>query len=349
MPQAYENAGVSVEAGYEVVNRIKSHVARTDRPGTIGGIGGFGGLFDLASLGYREPVLVSGTDGVGTKLMVAKMAGVHNTIGQDCVAMCVNDILAQGAEPLFFLDYIACGKNDPALLEQVVAGVADGCVQAGAAIVGGETAEMPDMYDPDEYDLAGFTVGVVEKSRIIDGSAIAEGDVLIGLPSSGLHSNGFSLVRKILFKDHDYTVDTKLPELGGETLGEELLKPTRIYAKALKPLFSKDLLHGVAHITGGAFVEKVPRIIPEGLAASFDVDAWQVPPIFRVLQQLGNIDDTEIYNIFNMGIGMVLVVDPSKVDETKATLEAENEPYYMVGRIVKDNGERVELHHGGVL
>ena len=347
MPKAYENAGVSVEAGYEVVNRIKAHVARTARPGA-GGIGGFGGLFDLASLGYKEPVLVSGTDGVGTKLMVAKMMGKHDTIGQDCVAMCVNDILAQGADPLFFLDYIACGKNDPQLLEQVVKGVADGCVQAGAALVGGETAEMPDMYDPDEYDLAGFTVGVVEKSKIIDGSTIAEGDVLIGLPSSGIHSNGYSLVRKILFKDHDLSIDAKLPELEGETLGEEILKPTRIYAKALKPLFAEDnLLHGVAHITGGAFIEKVPRIIPEGLAAAFDITSWDVPPIFRLLQQLGDIDELEMYNIFNMGIGMVLIVSPDKVADVERILDAEGEVHHTVGRIVKDiDGTRVQLHKG---
>ena len=214
MPKAYENAGVSVEAGYEVVKRIKSHVARTERPGVVGGIGGFGGLFDLASLGYREPVLISGTDGVGTKLVVAKMAGRHDTIGIDCVAMCVNDIAAQGAEPLFFLDYIACGKNDPALLEQVVSGVADGCVQAGAGLIGGETAEMPGMYAEDEYDLAGFAVGVAERSAIVDGSGITEGDVLIGLPSSGVHSNGFSLVRKALFEQAGYTVDHHAGRVG---------------------------------------------------------------------------------------------------------------------------------------
>ena len=345
MPTAYENAGVSVEAGYEVVNRIKSHVARTARP-EAGGIGGFGGLFDLSMTGYKEPVLVSGTDGVGTKLMVAKMANKHDTIGQDCVAMCVNDILAQGAEPLFFLDYIACGKNDPVLLEQVVKGVADGCVDAGAALVGGETAEMPDMYAPDEYDLAGFTVGVVEKSKIIDGAKIAEGDVLIGLPSSGIHSNGYSLVRKILFKDNDFAIDSKPEELGGETLGEEILKPTRIYAKPLKPLFvAGDLINGISHITGGAFVEKVPRIIPEGLAASFDITSWQVPPIFRLLQQYGNVPELEMYNIFNMGIGLVLVVDPAKAEEVERILDEENETHYRVGQIVKDvDGTRVQLH-----
>ncbi|MFC0265543.1 phosphoribosylformylglycinamidine cyclo-ligase [Alloscardovia macacae] len=374
MPTAYENAGVSVEAGYEVVRRIQQHVARTARPGA-GGIGGFGGLFDLSQLGYKEPVLVSGTDGVGTKLLVAKAADKHDTIGIDCVAMCVNDILAQGAEPLFFLDYIACGKNDPALLEQVVKGVTDGCVQAGAALVGGETAEMPDMYDADEYDVAGFTVGVVEKSALIDGSAIREGDVLIGLPSSGVHSNGFSLVRKALFKDSGLSVDSELPELGGARLGDVLLEPTRIYAQALKPLFAvargvgagadgasfsgaddadsasaqqpRQLLHGIAHITGGAFLEKVPRIIPEGLAASFDISSWDVPPIFHVLEKYGNVDHLEMYNIFNMGIGMVLVVSPEHVDEVEQILDAHGETHYTVGRIVKDqtpDGARVELH-----
>ncbi|MFT8704290.1 phosphoribosylformylglycinamidine cyclo-ligase [Bifidobacterium aquikefiricola] len=345
MPTAYENAGVSVEAGYEVVERIQQHVARTARKGA-GGIGGFGGTFDLSALGYSQPVLVSGTDGVGTKLMVAKAAHKHDSIGIDCVAMCVNDIVAQGAEPLFFLDYIACGKNDPELLEQVVKGVADGCMQAGAALVGGETAEMPDMYESDEYDLAGFTVGVVEKDKLIDGSAIEQGDIIIGLPSSGVHSNGFSLVRKALFKDGGLNVDSRLEALGDETLGEELLKPTKIYAKALKPLFATDVLHGVAHITGGSFVEKVPRIIPEGLAAAFDIDSWDVPPIFKILQQYGHVDPLEMYNIFNMGIGMVLMVAPESVAEVVRLLDAENEPHYIVGRIVKDNGARVELRHG---
>ncbi len=344
MPTAYENAGVSVEAGYEVVRRIQQHVARTARPGA-GGIGGFGGLFDLSALGYKEPVLVSGTDGVGTKLLVAKAANKHDSIGIDCVAMCVNDILAQGAEPLFFLDYIACGKNDPELLEQVVKGVTDGCVQAGAALVGGETAEMPDMYDEDEYDLAGFTVGVVEKSHIIDGSTIQEGDVLIGLPSSGVHSNGFSLVRKALFKDGGLKVTDTLDELDGRTVGEVLLEPTRIYAQALKPLFGKGLLQGIAHITGGSFVEKVPRIIPEGLAASFDIDSWDVPAIFPVLQKYGNVDPLEMYNIFNMGIGMVLMVRPADVEKVTSTLNENGEKYYTVGSIVKQTTERVELHH----
>ncbi|MFR7426356.1 MAG: phosphoribosylformylglycinamidine cyclo-ligase [Bifidobacterium pullorum] len=324
MPKAYENAGVSVEAGYEVVKRIKSHVARTERPGVVGGIGGFGGLFDLASLGYREPVLISGTDGVGTKLVVAKMAGRHDTIGIDCVAMCVNDIAAQGAEPLFFLDYIACGKNDPALLEQVVSGVADGCVQAGAGLIGGETAEMPGMYAEDEYDLAGFAVGVAERSAIVDGSGITEGDVpstmLIGLPSSGVHSNGFSLVRKALFEQAGYTVDTTLDELDGKTLGEVLLEPTRIYVKALKPLFQAGVVKGVAHITGGGFIENIPRMIPDGLATRIELGSWPVPPIFDVIERAGNVEHTEMFNIFNMGVGMVLAVAADRADEAMALL-----------------------------
>ena len=248
-------------------------------------------------MGYKEPVLISGTDGVGTKLMVAKLANKHDTIGIDCVAMCVNDIAAQGAEPLFFLDYIACGKNDPALLEQVVAGVADGCVQAGSALVGGETAEMPGMYDEDEYDLAGFSVGVAEKSAIVDGSTIAEGDVLIGLPSTGVHSNGFSLVRKALFEQAGYTVDTELDELGGEKLGDVLLTPTKIYVKALSPLFKAGVVKGVAHITGGGFIENIPRMIPDGLAAEIELGTWPVLPIFDVLEKAGNIDQQERNNM----------------------------------------------------
>ncbi|NMN01758.1 phosphoribosylformylglycinamidine cyclo-ligase [Bifidobacterium panos] len=343
MPKAYENAGVNVEAGYEVVKRIKSHVARTSRPGVLGGIGGFGGLFDLASLGYREPVLISGTDGVGTKLMVAKMAGKHNTIGIDCVAMCVNDIAAQGAQPLFFLDYIACGKNDPALLEQVVSGVADGCVQAGAGLIGGETAEMPGMYDEDEYDLAGFAVGAAEKSAIVDGSGITQGDVLIGLPSTGVHSNGFSLVRKALFVDAGYTVDTRLEALGDATLGDVLLTPTKIYVKALAPLFKAGVVKGVAHITGGGFIENIPRMIPDGLAAHIELGSWPVTPIFDVIEQAGAIDHMEMFNIFNMGIGMVLAVDAARADETMQLLAGNGETAYRIGTIVKNNGNDVEL------
>ncbi|MDD6462157.1 MAG: phosphoribosylformylglycinamidine cyclo-ligase [Bifidobacteriaceae bacterium] len=339
MPTAYENAGVSVEAGYEVVKRIKSHVARTNRPGVMGGIGGFGGLFDFASLGYKEPVLISGTDGVGTKLMVAKMAGKHDTIGIDCVAMCVNDIAACGAQPLFFLDYIACGKNDPALLEKVVSGVADGCVQSDAALVGGETAEMPGMYDPDEYDLAGFAVGAVEKSKIVDGSTITEGDTLIGLPSTGVHSNGFSLVRKALFEQAGYSVDTKLDELGGKTLGDVLLEPTKIYVKTLRPLFEAGVVKGVAHITGGGFIENIPRMIPQGLAAHIDLGTWPVLPIFNVIEKAGAIDHMEMYNIFNMGLGMVLAVDAARADETLDILREHGETGYKVGSIERQAGD----------
>ncbi|RYQ11046.1 phosphoribosylaminoimidazole synthetase [Bifidobacterium pseudolongum subsp. globosum] len=343
MPQAYENAGVSVEAGYEVVKRIKSHVARTDRLGVVSGIGGFGGLFDLASLNYKEPVLISGTDGVGTKLVIAKLMGKHDTIGVDCVAMCVNDVVAQGAQPLFFLDYIACGKNDPAVLEQVVSGVADGCVQAGAALIGGETAEMPGMYDEDEYDLAGFTVGCVERSKIVDGSAIAEGDVLIGLPSTGVHSNGFSLVRKALFEQAGYTVETRLPELGDHTLGDVLLTPTKIYVKALMPLFEADLVHGVAHITGGGFIENVPRMLPEGLAARIELGSWPVPPIFDVIERAGDVDHMEMFNIFNMGIGMVVAVPAEREDEVMNLLANAGEQGYRIGSVVARGGDGVEL------
>ncbi len=343
MPQAYENAGVSVEAGYEVVKRIKSHVARTDRLGVVSGIGGFGGLFDLASLNYKEPVLISGTDGVGTKLVIAKLMGKHDTIGVDCVAMCVNDVVAQGAQPLFFLDYIACGKNDPAVLEQVVSGVADGCVQAGAALIGGETAEMPGMYDEDEYDLAGFTVGCVERSAIVDGSAIAEGDVLIGLPSTGVHSNGFSLVRKALFEQAGYTVETRLPELGDRTLGDVLLTPTKIYVKALMPLFEAGLVHGVAHITGGGFIENVPRMLPEGLAARIELGSWPVPPIFDVIERAGSVDHMEMFNIFNMGIGMVVAVPADREDEVMNLLANAGEQGYRIGSVVARGSDGVEL------
>ena len=343
MPQAYENAGVSVEAGYEVVKRIKSHVARTDRLGVVSGIGGFGGLFDLASLNYKEPVLISGTDGVGTKLVIAKLMGKHDTIGVDCVAMCVNDVVAQGAQPLFFLDYIACGKNDPAVLEQVVSGVADGCVQAGAALIGGETAEMPGMYDEDEYDLAGFTVGCVERSKIVDGSAIAEGDVLIGLPSTGVHSNGFSLVRKALFEQAGYTVEPRLPELGDRTLGDVLLTPTKIYVKALMPLFEAGLVHGVAHITGGGFIENVPRMLPEGLAARIELGSWPVPPIFDVIERAGSVDHMEMFNIFNMGIGMVVAVPADREDEVMNLLANAGEQGYRIGSVVARGSDDVEL------
>ena len=340
---AYAAAGVDITAGYKGVKLMSADVKRTHIPGVVSDIGGFGGLFAPDLTGMTEPVLVSGTDGVGTKLRLAELLNKHDTIGIDCVAMCVNDIAAQGAEPLFFLDYIACGKNDPALLEQVVAGVADGCVQAGSALVGGETAEMPGMYDEDEYDLAGFSVGVAEKSAIVDGSTIAEGDVLIGLPSTGVHSNGFSLVRKALFEQAGYTVDTELDELGGEKLGDVLLTPTKIYVKALSPLFKAGVVKGVAHITGGGFIENVPRMIPDGLAAHINLGSWPVLPIFDVLEKAGEVDHMEMFNIFNMGIGMVLAVNAEDADKTMELLKSNDEAGYVLGNIVKKTDSDVEL------
>ena len=330
MPKAYEEAGVSVEAGYEVVKRIKSHVARTNRPGVVGGIGGFGGLFDLASLGYKEPVLISGTDGVGTKLVVAKMANKHNTIGIDCVAMCVNDIAAQGAEPLFFLDYIACGKNDPALLEQVVAGVADGCVQAGSGLIGGETAEMPGMYHAGDYDLAGFCVGVVEKSEIIDGSQVKVGDALIALGSSGPHSNGYSLIRKVI----DVAgVNPATEQLDGRPLSEQVLAPTKIYVKSVLALIKQTEVHAIAHLTGGGFWENIPRVLPKNTKAVIDESSWEWQPVFKWLQEKGNIETYEMYRTFNCGVGMVIALPRSKVETALAILKQSGENAWLIGHI----------------
>ncbi|MDG3181896.1 MAG: phosphoribosylformylglycinamidine cyclo-ligase [Streptococcus suis] len=325
---AYAQSGVDVEAGYEVVERIKKHVARTERLGVMGALGGFGGMFDLTKLDVKEPVLVSGTDGVGTKLMLAIQYDKHDTIGQDCVAMCVNDIVAAGAEPLYFLDYIATGKNEPAKLEQVVAGVAEGCVQAGCGLIGGETAEMPGMYREDDYDLAGFAVGIAEKSQIIDGSKVKEGDILLGLASSGIHSNGYSLVRRV-FADLDG--DALLPELNGKALKDVLLEPTRIYVQQVLPLVKDELVNGIAHITGGGFIENIPRMFSEDLAAEIEEDKIPVLPIFTALETYGKINHEEMFEIFNMGIGLVLAVSPEKVDKVR---ESVNEDVYEIGRIV---------------
>ena len=334
---AYAKSGVDVEAGYEVVERIKKHVARTERAGVMGSLGGFGGMFDLSKTGVKEPVLISGTDGVGTKLMLAIKYDKHDTIGQDCVAMCVNDIIAAGAEPLYFLDYIATGKNEPAKLEQVVAGVAEGCVQAGAALIGGETAEMPGMYGEDDYDLAGFAVGVAEKSQIIDGSKVAEGDVILGLASSGIHSNGYSLVRRVFA---DYTGEEVLSELEGKKLKEVLLEPTRIYVKAVLPLIKEELVNGIAHITGGGFIENVPRMFADDLAAEIDESKVPVLPIFKALEKYGQIKHEEMFEIFNMGIGLMLAVKPENVERVKELLD---EPVYEIGRIVKKDGASVVI------
>ncbi|WP_333564814.1 phosphoribosylformylglycinamidine cyclo-ligase [Streptococcus parasuis] len=325
---AYAQSGVDVEAGYEVVERIKKHVARTERLGVMGALGGFGGMFDLTKLDVKEPVLVSGTDGVGTKLMLAIQYDKHDTIGQDCVAMCVNDIIAAGAEPLYFLDYIATGKNEPAKLEQIVAGVAEGCVQAGCGLIGGETAEMPGMYGEDDYDLAGFAVGIAEKSQMIDGSKVKEGDILLGLASSGIHSNGYSLVRRV-FADLDG--DALLPELNGKALKNVLLEPTRIYVQQVLPLVKDELVNGIAHITGGGFIENIPRMFSDDLAAEIEEDKIPVLPIFTALETYGKINHEEMFEIFNMGIGLVLAVSPEKVDKVR---ESVNEDVYEIGRIV---------------
>lgn len=325
---AYAQSGVDVEAGYEVVERIKKHVARTERLGVMGALGGFGGMFDLTKLDVKEPVLVSGTDGVGTKLMLAIQYDKHDTIGQDCVAMCVNDIVAAGAEPLYFLDYIATGKNEPAKLEQVVAGVAEGCVQAGCGLIGGETAEMPGMYREDDYDLAGFAVGIAEKSQIIDGSKVKEGDILLGLASSGIHSNGYSLVRRVFA---DFDGGALLPELNGKALKDVLLEPTRIYVQQVLPLVKDELVNGIAHITGGGFIENIPRMFSDGLAAEVEEDKIPVLPIFTALETYGKINHEEMFEIFNMGIGLVLAVSPEKVEKVR---ESVNEDVYEIGRIV---------------
>ncbi|WP_124057692.1 phosphoribosylformylglycinamidine cyclo-ligase [Vaginisenegalia massiliensis] len=318
MSNAYEASGVNIEQGYEAVERMKKHIDRTKRQEVMSQVGGFGGLFSLASHSYKEPVLVSGTDGVGTKILLAQQAGILNTVGIDCVAMCVNDVLAQGAEPLFFLDYLAVGHNDPSQIEQLVAGVAEGCVQAGAALIGGETAEMPDLYAKDEFDLAGFCVGIADKSALLDRQGVKEGDILIGLPSSGVHSNGFSLVRKIFFKDHQWSFDQCLSD--GTKLIDALLTPTKIYVKDLMPLVKQGLIHGMAHITGGGFYENVPRMFNEDLCAHVQVTSWEKPLIFSTMQELGNIPEEEMYQVFNMGVGMVIAVAPENVDTVLASL-----------------------------
>ncbi len=337
MAESYEKAGVNLEAGYEVVRRIKSHVASTARAGVMGNIGAFGGMFDLASLGVKEPVLVSGTDGVGTKLKLAFAMDKHDTIGIDAVAMCVNDVLAQGAEPLFFLDYVAVGHNEPAKIEAIVAGVAEGCRQAGCALIGGETAEMPGMYAEGEYDIAGFTCGVVERSKLIDGSKVRVGDVLVGIASSGVHSNGFSLVRKIL-ADNALDLDKRYDELGGRTLGEALLAPTRIYVKQVLEVVRNCDVHGISHITGGGFDENIPRILHEGQGLEIEEGSWEILPLFRLLEQWGGIPHREMFNIFNMGIGMVIALDAGEAQKAIDILAAAGEKASVIGRVTGSEG-----------
>ncbi len=327
----YQEAGVDVKAGYDLVERIKPAVEATKRIGVLGGIGGFGGLFDLTQLPYQQPVLVSGTDGVGTKLMIAQKMNQHDTVGIDCVAMCVNDVLAQGAEPLFFLDYIACGHNEPAKLAKVVKGVADGCRQSGSALIGGETAEMPDMYAANEYDLAGFATGIANKKDLLTKKLVQAGDVLLALPSSGLHSNGFSLVRKILFKDHHVELSDRPALLQGKTVGETLLTPTRIYVKAVLPLLKKHLLHGIAHITGGGFIENLPRIFEDNLQAVVKKKSWPSLPIFAYLKEMGNLSEEDCWQTFNMGVGLILAVAHDQLEETEKLLQEEHEKCWEIG------------------
>lgn len=340
MAKSYENAGVNLEAGYEVVRRIRQHVASTARPGSMGGIGSFGGMFDLSSLGVREPVLVSGTDGVGTKLKIAFAMDRHDTVGIDAVAMCVNDVLAQGAEPLIFLDYVAVGHNEPARIEAIVSGVAEGCRQAGCALVGGETAEMPGMYEGGEYDIAGYTTGVVEKSALIDGSKVKVGDVLVGIASSGVHSNGFSLVRKIV-SDSGLSYADEIPELGGRRLGDVLLTPTRIYVKQVLDVIRNCDVHGISHITGGGFDENIPRVLHDGQGLEIREGSWEILPVFRMLEKWGGVPHREMFNIFNMGIGMVIVLDASEAEKAIGILASHGEKASAIGRVTDRPGVNI--------
>ena len=330
---SYAAAGVDITAGYQAVELMKTHIAKTMTAGALSDIGGFGGLFELDLTGIEHPVLVSGTDGVGTKLKLAFLMDKHDTVGVDCVAMCVNDIICCGAKPLFFLDYIACGKNYPEKIAGIVSGVAEGCVQSGAALIGGETAEMPGFYPIDEYDLAGFSVGVVDKATVFDKSAIRAGDVIIGLPSSGVHSNGFSLVRKVLDVEHA-DLKAPVPELGGAGLGETLLTPTRIYVKTILALMEQVTIKSVSHITGGGFYENIPRSLPKGMTAKIKEGDVPVLPIFDLIQAKGNIPRREMFNTFNMGIGMTVVVSAEEAEQAMAVLESLGEKPVRLGEIV---------------
>lgn len=331
----YQDAGVDVTAGYELVRKIKDDVASTERLGVLGGIGSFGGMFDLTALQVKNPVLVSGTDGVGTKLLIAQKAKKADTVGIDCVAMCVNDILAQGAEPLFFLDYIATGHNDPEEMAAIVSGVAEGCRQAGAALIGGETAEMPDMYATDEYDLAGFATGIVDKAKMLTQASPKEGDILLALPSSGLHSNGFSLVRQILFKDHQVALTDKPAVLAGQTVQEAILEPTRIYVKPVLPLIKAGLVRGVSHITGGGLIENLPRMFSDDLQAEVKLGSWDILPIFKYLEKLGSLSQADMLGTFNLGVGLVLAVKPDDIAEVKSRLTKQGEKVFEIGTLKK--------------
>lgn len=343
MSDAYKKAGVDIAAGNEAVERMKKHVKKTFRPEVLTELGGFGALFGLNKDKYEEPVLVSGTDGVGTKLKIAFAMDKHDTIGIDAVAMCVNDVVVQGAEPLFFLDYLACDKVVPEKIEAIVKGISDGCVQAGCALIGGETAEMPGMYSQGEYDIAGFTVGIVDKKKIIDGSQIRPGDVVLGLASSGVHSNGFSLVRRLLLEEKGYRLDQPIDALGGR-LGDVLLAPTKIYVKPVLAALEQVELKGLAHITGGGFLENIPRVLPEGVNVVIDEGSWPVLPIFELMQRDGHISKDDMYRTFNMGIGMVVIVSEEQADAAARVFEANGEKAYRLGRVTP--GERAVAFSG---
>lgn len=336
MSESYKEAGVDITAGYKAVELMKQHIARTITAGAASDIGGFGGLFELDITGLEKPVLVSGTDGVGTKLKLAFIMDKHDTIGIDCVAMCVNDIICCGAKPLFFLDYIACGKNVPEKIAEIVKGVAEGCVQSGAALIGGETAEMPGFYGIDEYDLAGFSVGVVDKSKVFDNSSVTEGDVIIGLPSSGVHSNGFSLVRKV-FDIENSDITKPVEELGSKSLGEALLTPTKIYVKPVLALSSEVVIKAVSHITGGGFYENIPRSIPKGYGAKITKSSVKVLPIFDLIAKAGNIPERDMFNTFNMGVGMSIIVGKEEAGKALEILKANGEEAYIIGEVVKSD------------
>ena len=340
----YKDSGVDVERGYEAVRLMKEHVKRTFNDNVIGDLGSFGGFYSIENSGMSKPVLVAGTDGVGTKLKLACLTGRHATVGIDCVAMCVNDVVCQGAMPMFFLDYLATGNLKPDMAATIVRGVAEGCLQAGCALIGGETAEMPGFYPEGEYDLAGFCVGMVDRAQVINGSNIRKGDTLIGLASTGVHSNGFSLVRRLLINDKT-DLSAPVEELGGCSLADELLRPTRIYVRTVKELISRFTIKGIAHITGGGFIENIPRILPDGLTARIDRGSWPVQPIFKMMQRISGMKDEQIYNTFNMGIGMVMAVDSEEADAVVCAANSLGENAFVIGEVIEseDGGKGVKL------
>ena len=340
----YKESGVDVERGYEAVRLMKEHVKRTFNDNVIGDLGSFGGFYSIENSGMSKPVLVAGTDGVGTKLKLAFLTGRHDTVGIDCVAMCVNDVVCQGAMPMFFLDYLATGNLKPDMAATIVRGVAEGCLQAGCALIGGETAEMPGFYPEGEYDLAGFCVGMVDRAQVINGSNIRKGDTLIGLASTGVHSNGFSLVRRLLINDKT-DLSAPVEELGGCSLADELLRPTRIYVRTVKELISRFTIKGIAHITGGGFIENIPRILPDGLTARIDRGSWPVQPIFKMMQRISGMKDEQIYNTFNMGIGMVMAVDSEEADAVVCAANSLGENAFVIGEVIEseDGGKGVKL------